>query len=55
MKGGMGSSIPFCSEFWSIVVLAVKGVVIDEMSVFTFLIEMFAVVFCFEVSPNKKP
>ena len=34
-------SIPFCSEFWSIVVLAVKGVVIKEVSFFTFLIEMF--------------
>ena len=36
-------SIPFCSEFWSIVVLAVKGAVIEEVLFFTFLIEMFGV------------
>ena len=42
MKGGMGS-IPLCSEFWSNVVLVVKGVDLEEVTRFIFAFEMYGV------------
>ena len=39
MKGGVGS-IPICSEFWSNVVLVVKGVDFEEETLFIFNFEM---------------
>ena len=42
MKGGMGS-IPFCSEFWSNVVLVVKGADLKEVTKFIFAVKMYGV------------
>ena len=42
MKGGMGS-IPFCSEFWSNVVLVVNGVDLEEVTKFIFAFKMYGV------------
>ena len=42
MKGGMGS-IPVFSEFWSNVVLVVKGVDLEEVTLFIFNSYMFGV------------
>ena len=42
MKAGTGS-IPFCSEFWWIVVLVVSGVDLEEVTKFIFAFKMYGV------------